>query len=250
MNSNNTPSFDEIYQSIEDGIPKIDELLTVPVKDNGEKLIDIAKDSRFAVSYCNSESMLPLVGKQMLVRESVFRMLGEADELLKSDNPNYQFLLFYTYRAREVQQEYWDRTCKMYREELQTDDYSIIRAYAQRLSADPEVAGHPTGGSVDLTIRDLKNGFRLDMGIGIERPAFIKAGKLRYTMSPELNQEVINCRLFLKEIMVSVGFTAFDAEFWHFDYGNREWAFVSGAKNALYEALPLEEAKSRIISLF
>jgi D-alanyl-D-alanine dipeptidase len=34
--------------------------------------------------------------------------------------------------------------------------------------------------------------------------------------------------------MTSVGFAPFDGEWWHFSYGDREWAYFYKKKNALY----------------
>jgi len=41
-------------------------------------------------------------------------------------------------------------------------------------------------------------------------------------------------RRLLYSIMTSVGFTNYFAEWWHFDYGNQFWAFVSAEKTAIY----------------
>lgn len=238
--------YEEVYKRIESEVPTIADQLTVSVQDNGEGLVDLSLSDRWQVAYFNSAEMLPLVGEQMLIREQVADMLGEADVLLKSIDADLQFLIFYAYRAREVQEQYWSRACEKFRQELQTDDEELIVAAAQRLSADPRVAGHPTGGSIDLTLMSRSTGQLVDMGVGVQKEEFYRAGKKIYTMSPEITGLSRENRLLLKRVMTQVGFTAFAPEFWHFDYGNTEWAFLNETQ-ACYAPLPVAEAKRRIV---
>ncbi len=37
--------------------------------------------------------------------------------------------------------------------------------------------------------------------------------------------------------MLTAGFAPFDGEWWHFSFGDREWARFYGAENALYEQI-------------
>ena len=48
-------------------------------------------------------------------------------------------------------------------------------------------------------------------------------------------------RALLRRAMVAAGFAPFNGEWWHFSYGDREWALVWDAPAALYTQLPEPE---------
>jgi len=88
---------------------------------------------------------------------------------------------------------------------------------------------HNTGGSVDLTIIDSV-GRLLNMGTPFDE-ASIRA-QTTYFDDP-LNVIRKN-RQLLYNIMTRHGFTNYSEEWWHYDYGNQNWAWVSGQSYAVY----------------
>lgn len=98
------------------------------------------------------------------------------------------------------------------------------------LIAVPDVAGHIVGGAVDITIVD-KNGNELDMGTAIAD--FEKAYKIA-TYASGLNEEQRKNRDLLHDLMTSENFAPFYGEWWHFSYGDREWAAFYGKDTAIY----------------
>ena len=54
----------------------------------------------------------------------------------------------------------------------------------------------------------------------------------RQVRSAELR--ALGNRRLLYHVMVSAGFTNYPDEWWHFDYGNQNWALMSGRKAAVY----------------
>lgn len=80
---------------------------------------------------------------------------------------------------------------------------------------------HTTGGAVDLTILD-NYGRELDMG-----SFFDEFTDRTYTAYYENEKNVLvkNNRRLLYNIMTTVGFTNLPSEWWHYDYGDRFWAF-------------------------
>lgn len=88
------------------------------------------------------------------------------------------------------------------------------------------------GGAVDLTIVDKDNN-EIPMGTGFD------------SFLPETNTAFFenNCditvrdnRRMLYQIMTDAGFTNLPTEWWHFDYGNRFWAFYND-KPAIYKGV-------------
>jgi len=41
-------------------------------------------------------------------------------------------------------------------------------------------------------------------------------------------------RILLRYLLKKQGFAPYDGEWWHFSYGDREWAFYYKKKNAIY----------------
>ena len=107
-------------------------------------------------------------------------------------------------------------------------------------STDPmTVSGHCTGGAVDLSIADDK-GRLLEMGGLFDEPTersfsrhyedlLGKTGKLDIK-----EQKALENRRLLISLMEEAGFSNYPEEWWHFDYGNRNWALRTGAPHALY----------------
>jgi len=94
--------------------------------------------------------------------------------------------------------------------------------------ATPEVAGHPTGGAVDLQI--IRDGRPLDFGSRIW-----EFQPDSFTFSPFMNKEGWKNRQLLRSAMINVGFAPFDGEWWHFSYGDKEWAKYYDKPAAMYE---------------
>lgn len=116
-------------------------------------------------------------------------------------------------------------------EELDSLTHNFIAA--------PSVAGHPTGGAVDVTIVD-SFGNELDMGTKIadfKNPEKIK------TFAKGLSKEQKKNRLLLHNILVREGFAPFYGEWWHFSYGDREWACFYKKKKTLYSPIKFKIKK-------
>lgn len=107
-----------------------------------------------------------------------------------------------------------------------------------RFAADPDRAKmcppHLTGGSVDVALLDAATGVFLDMG-----SAFDETGWRSYTMAlaDEADFQAAHARrMMLLDAMHGEGFTNLPTEWWHFDYGNANWAFFGHHECAIYGA--------------
>lgn len=79
---------------------------------------------------------------------------------------------------------------------------------AHKFIAVPTVAGHPTGGAVDVTLVNKISGEVVDMGSKYCDFDDINV----YTKSPLVPDEIRNNRELLRKVMMSVGFAPFDGE--------------------------------------
>ena len=172
-----------------------------------------------------------------LVRESVAKKLSEAVKLLPA---GYGFKLYDTWRPYEVQYslyynyfgalvdsgKYEDCTVRELRELTKTfvslpvkgEDVSFV---------------HSTGGAVDLTIVDDR-GLELNMGSGFDE--FSEKSNTDYYEVHGGAETVRDNRRLLYRVMTECGFTNLPSEWWHFDYGDKFWAFYTG-EAVLYRSL-------------
>jgi len=98
----------------------------------------------------------------------------------------------------------------------------------------PSFAGHPTGGAVDVTLAE--NGRELNMGCAITD---FSCQDLLSTFAAGLTDEQKRCRRWLHDLMLTAGFAPFYGEWWHFSYGDREWAAFYSRPQAKYGPLYL-----------
>lgn len=213
-----------------------DELAKVEVRECGEQLIaiqDLPSPSAIVCLY-EKEDMKPYLGDRMMVRLSVaHRLIGAARDL-ESRLPGAKIWLAYAYRHPVVQLRYFTRL--MHDERLKNQNASELdlKRRVHNFVAAPEVAGHPTGGAVDLSI--ILNGKKLDMGSGIAD--FSSPLKLP-TFSEHISTMQSKNRILLREIMLDQGFAPFNGEWWHFSYGDREWAAFYSQAAAVYGPITL-----------
>lgn len=207
-------------------IAEVKELLLITTKECGEPLVEVKTDtSKGIIASAVNDDMQPFAGSRILVRKSVHAKLINAALILYAKG--FQLRVGYGWRHPSIQEKYYEeiktlvesRHPKMSTEELAEAVHQLI--------AVPVVAGHPTGGAVDVEI------------IGKEPDL---CGQLwvffnQQTFSPEATKTERKHRLILREAMVISGFLPFDGEWWHFCYGDKEWAALAEEKHAIYEPI-------------
>jgi D-alanyl-D-alanine dipeptidase len=212
------------YKALEIKMIGYADLVGVPVQPVQEKLVPIMASSSLTVKPINSE-MRTYTGDLIYVRESVLDRLGQAAKLLVKSQPGLQLQVVYGYRALSVQQKLFQK----YKQQLETKyEGDALFEATHRLIAVPEIAGHPTGGAVDIQI--VKAGKPIDMGTSIWE--FVKDS---FTFSPFISKVAQDSRQLLRKVMMEAGFAPFDGEWWHFSYGDKEWAKYYQKPYALYE---------------
>lgn len=219
---------DGLYEMLADKFLTYKEMSAIPVKDNGDPMIPIGPEFKGKLSVM--ENYKPYTGDAIYVRSQLVPMLIQAQKELKAVNPDYDLEIYCGYRPMEIQEENFEHIKKLVLEEEPSLEGIELIEKIQRFSAAPEVAGHPTGGAVDVQI-STPNG-PLDMGTGIHTYS-----KDTYTFSPFISREAWHNRQILRACMVKAGFAPFDGEWWHFSYGDREWAVYYNKPNALFDQL-------------
>ncbi len=199
------------------------ELQAIPYRDNKESLILLA--STVLSEYRRENSGV----QSVLVREFVSRKLQNIQKQLR---PNMKLLVVEGYRSLTYQEAYFLKELHNQLEEKPSWTLEAILERTHQFVALPSVAGHPTGGAIDLTI--ICDGKEVDMGGKI---ADFSVPDLLSTYSQQITIEQSNWRIFLHDLMVAEGFAPFYGEWWHFSYGDREWAAFYEQPAAIYSPI-------------
>ncbi len=224
------------------GIASYQDLLKIKQSENGESFvrlelnssIDFEHDKRF----CDMGDVLP---GPIIVRDKVRTLLQNAQMYLRQESPSSRLQVTYGFRTQEIQT---DKFLKFLAEESSKEFIADPQELYNRVHmkiAVPTVAGHPTGGAVDVTLIDRR---RIRKNMGCEIYDF--DGPIE-TFDPRVKGIAKRNRLLLRQCMMQAGFMPFDGEYWHFSYGDREWAFLKKKTRAPYAQKTLAQAVAMLV---
>jgi D-alanyl-D-alanine dipeptidase len=196
----------------------------IPVRDNGQQLVDV-RDRGLRVSALRADDA------------GVFAQLrtGLADRLLQAAGAlpgGVQLLIIEGYRPPSLQQQYFDDYLGSLRAADPSADPERLRVLASRHVSPPEVAPHCAGAAVDLTLC-TDDGLELDLGTPINATPEQSAGAC-YTDHPSVAGQAKRNRAVLTQALRPAGLVNYPTEWWHWSYGDRYWALVTGAPQAIY----------------
>lgn len=213
----------KIYKELEAQMLNYEDYAGIPILETNEPLTPIIPSGNlYATQY--REEMLPYTGETVFVRRGVAQRLSVAASLLYLADTSLELEVCYGYRALEIQKKNFEIQRKRLEATYQGDE---LLAMTHRLVAVPDVAGHPAGASVDLRLS--KNGAPIDTGTAIWE--FVPDS---YTFSPFISEDAKRNRMLLRSAMLAAGFAPYDGEWWHFSYGDKEWAKYYGKSFADY----------------
>jgi D-alanyl-D-alanine dipeptidase len=226
----------------------------VPIKENGEPLIQIPKEISFPFY---SRKMKIVTDERMYLREGVLERIFFARSLLQKKY-GLDLVVYDGWRSIELQENLFWYYMKMYTankfgqkesfEEL--DTFTAIRSYFVSLlpemqkemieanrpyvswpSKSPtEPSPHSTGGSVDVWLFEKE----VEMDLGVSFDCMEKTAGVFYHLNlfrkkfTSNDQQICRNRSKLILSMTSAGFSCYGPEFWHFNYGNQMDALVKG----------------------
>src|SRR3989338_4675362 len=226
----------KFYTALEKNFVTYSNLLSIDVIDNKEPLVPLTKTS-ILFGYKPAMSDMKKFGKNILVRRKVAEMLEQAQNLLKRNNKGISLFVTYGYRNLSVQKKNFKEIfSKIALNDFYPNPIDLYEKVHQNIAV-PTVAGHPTGGAVDIII--VNSNTKKVIDFGSEQYDFLS--KKSFAFSPEISKKSINNRMLSRKIMMQVGFAPYDAEWWHFSYGDREWAFYCKKPYALYDQITKEK---------
>jgi len=107
-----------------------------------------------------------------------------------------------------------------------------VRRLTSRFVSPVAVAPHVAGAAVDLTLVD-RHGRELDLGTPIDATPEQSAGRC-YFDAPDITPEARRHREVLARALGTAGLVNYPTEWWHWSFGDRYWALLTGARAALY----------------
>jgi D-alanyl-D-alanine dipeptidase len=211
------------------------DLVNITTGTNQEQLVDCRVFDNTIVSEYEKFDMLPITGNIIYVRKSVAEKLAIANKELKIRG-QYTLKVVYGFRSPDVQKKYFEKQKNILKERYSKMGEEELVAYTHKFVASPDVAGHPTGAAVDVTI--IFNGTPLNMGTKIAD--FSNETKIQ-TYAKEITIEEAQNRELLRGVLIKQGFAPFNGEWWHFSYGDKEWAAFYNKKEAIYGPIDFTE---------
>ncbi|MCA8348347.1 M15 family metallopeptidase [Burkholderia cepacia] len=143
------------------------------------------------------------------------------------------------YRPLALQRQYFTEHLAHLRRTLNPlPDEDTLIALTSHYVAPPEVAAHPTGAAVDLTLIST-DGVELDMGCVLDATDQESSGAC-YTHNPFISRAAARHRQVLIAALTGAGFTNYPSEWWHWSFGDRYWAVMHNQSHAIYG--PVEES--------
>lgn len=147
---------------------------------------------------------------------------------------HFGFLIWDIYRPREVQ----GRLFNWMREEIRSKYPHLTdaenEAQTKKYMSAPSKIGddycppHLSGGAIDLTLFDIRNGIELDMGTVFDDctdRACTDYFEKQSNLTPA-EIKIKEARTLLRAAMENAGFRAYQYEWWHFDIGNLFWSAI------------------------
>ncbi len=226
---------EDVYQLLEEKMLKYADYAAVPVIEVDEVVLfePVPAQGVLRVEHHPAERS-ELTGDVIYVRRPVVDMLYAAGQELKNLDRSLTLKVVYGFRPLEDQTRIFEAAKDALREQY-PDEAELVEA-AHRNVAVPSVAGYPTGWAVAVEI--LREERPVDMGTPV-----MEADRDAFTFSPFVSREAWEYRQLLRRAMMAAGFAPFDGEWWHFSYGDKEWARYYRQPGALYDQVSFADAQ-------
>jgi D-alanyl-D-alanine dipeptidase len=201
------------------------QVYAIPVNECGEVLLDVREHTDLLLDSRKADE----AGSFARLRASVLQRLVTAETLL----PDGLRLLFVEgYRPPTVQRRIFEQYCDELRHTYPTWPEEQVRVAASRHISPPDNAPHTAGAAVDLTLATADGG-EVDMGCRLNATPE-ESENACYTDAADISAEAAANRKVLTHVLVDVGLVNYPTEWWHWSYGDRYWALITGSPAAIY----------------
>jgi D-alanyl-D-alanine dipeptidase len=204
-------------------------IIAIPIEECHEECVDLLHEgSGLLVDTTRSQidSRSPAF---VTARRTVAEKLVQAQQSLPH---GLRFLIKEVYRPLSVQQASFENYSATLQQAHLEWAIEQVHQEASKYVAPVAVAPHSTGGAVDLTLIDAE-GQEVDMGTPFNASPFFTQ-QATYTDASNISAEARAYRDLFGQVLRSVGFVNYPTEWWHWSYGERYWAFMTGSACAIY----------------
>ena len=209
-------------------------VLAIPVQDSHDPMTDL----RFQdVIHYGKSPEIPDNNDYTKMRQSVYHMLVRAQGLLPRGR---RLCLYEGFRSLELQDFLFkQRYAKLQQSHPQWGHEALFHETCLLISPVVNLDGtenlppHVTGGAVDVYLVD-DEGCPVDMGILVENWMDDSDGSISRTNSAYISQEAHLNRQVMSSALSAVGFQNYFAEYWHWSYGDRYWAYLGNHGHAIF----------------
>ncbi|MBG0828701.1 M15 family metallopeptidase [Planomonospora sp. ID67723] len=168
---------------------------------------------------------------------------GHVERLLRAQKhlpDGLRLLIVEGYRPLALQEQYFRAYAGRLREA--NPDWSDEHLYVQasRSLSPPHIGPHVCGAAVDLTLC-TRDGIELDMGTEVNASPE-ESDDACYTDAGNITPQARRNRAVLSEVLTGAGFVNYPTEWWHWSYGDRYWAWSTGAPAAVHGQVDLVPA--------
>lgn len=200
----------------------------VSSRDDGDPLVDLREVPELRLDTRAADP----TGAYARVRRGVAERLLAAQRALPA---GLRLLVVEGYRPYRAQLDIFTG----YRDELRRryPDWSAERLHREttKFVSPVEVAPHSTGGAVDLTLCDA-DGVELPMGTALDATPEESADAC-FTAARHIPVSAWRNRQVLVAALSGAGLVNYPTEWWHWSYGDRYWALLTGAPHTRYGPL-------------
>ncbi len=184
------------------------------------------------------------------IRQSVLPRLQLAQNVLRSQRPDWSIQVFDAWRPLPVQRYMVEHEFERLKKLEGLDQVDIDARTEQQLwrqvfkvwarpIEDPELPPpHTTGAALDITLLD-DNAQPVDMGSAIDNFGEVSLPAHFATSSIEAGQRAHANRALLAQVMTMAGFQRHPFEWWHFSFGDQLWALMCWLDTPMVYQTPL-----------
>ncbi|MEP6697981.1 MAG: M15 family metallopeptidase [Pseudonocardiales bacterium] len=203
-------------------------VVAIPVVECGEPLANVRGCPGVQLDTRRSETD----GSYALLRTGVLERLARAQQALPG---GLHLLVVEGYRPPELQSVYFTEYSDQLRAQHPDWPPAVVTRMASRYIAPPDAAPHTAGAAVDLTLCGA-DGVEVDMGTAVNATPEDSDGAC-YFAAPRVDGPARANRDLLGRALGGAGLVNYPTEWWHWSYGDRYWAHVTGARHARYAVL-------------
>lgn len=197
-------------------------VMATPVSESGEPLMDLRNVEALRID----QRLADPEGAYAHLRVGVVDRLVTAQTLLPA---GIRLLVVEGHRPMRTQRQYFDAHVERLRVRNPSADETTLWRQASRYISPPEVAPHVAGAAVDLTLCTV-DGEELWLGTEVNDTDTTAC----HTDSPDVDDEARTNRERLGAALRAAGLVNYPSEWWHWSYGDRYWAHLTGAGHAPY----------------